>query len=231
MPFNPTDYIKPLDNSLANDREIYGDQTDMKINDLRKDVIAALSALAGGGGSPAPASVTINTISPIPTAINPPSNTINSVPPVSTATGVFRMLTLPNVNQSMAFTVNANWNGTTWTADNTGETASFFGVQQNGRTYQRFKSDTSVPWTTWDKIVVNTPEGETFVEGPITAFGGFGIIGDPLLNIGPLMEGPITFTKTLIGSTPAFISTLVVQNFNVDAGSIVTEPISNYGGG
>lgn len=42
------DLVKPLENSLANDRELYGDQTDMKINDLRKDVRAVCDAIETG---------------------------------------------------------------------------------------------------------------------------------------------------------------------------------------
>ena len=71
MPFNASDYIKPPAPEFATDREIQGDQVDLKINDLRRDAITCINALAAGAPS---GTVTVDSISATPTTITAVKN-------------------------------------------------------------------------------------------------------------------------------------------------------------
>ena len=76
MSFNASDYIKPPSPEYATDRELQGDQTDLKINDLRRDTITCINALASGAPS---GSVTVDSINPTPVSF---TGTKNMTPPV-----------------------------------------------------------------------------------------------------------------------------------------------------
>lgn len=140
MSFNASDYIKPPSPEYATDREIQGDQYDLKINDLRRDTIACINALASGAPT---GSVTVDSISATPTTITAVKNL---TPPVIYGTVGQRVVATPI---GIMILCNCSFDGTSFTADDTANVATGILLTLAGTT-NLLQVTTATPWTVWE---------------------------------------------------------------------------------
>jgi hypothetical protein len=205
MPFNASDYIKPPAPEFATDREIQGDQVDLKINDLRRDTITCINALAAGAPS---GSVTVDSISATPTTITAVKNL---TPPVVFG-GVGQRIVATSIGTMLLR--NCSFDGTTFTADDTAAQATLLLVGDIGVTVST-QTDTTVPWTAWEFVetysggeIINssTKPGAVF-----TVSGAFSCAGSP--NASETVVAFLPFNK-LLGFSPTLGAVSVAASSN-----------------
>ena len=205
MSFNASDYIKPPSPEYATDRELQGDQTDLKINDLRRDTITCINALASGAPT---GTVTVDSISTVPTGI---SDVKNLTPPVIQGTVGHRILSTPLGTMVL---VNCSFDGTTFTADDTGVSASMSLISV-GSTTEAWQTTTTTPWTVWEYTKTSTAGGsvinKTTTGSALVLNGGFSAPSSPNGNETVFAYLPI---NALLGFTPTF-SVVATNEVNI----------------
>jgi len=211
MPFNASDYIKPPSSEYATDRELQGDQTDLKINDLRRDTITCINALAAG--------VTVDSINSTPTVVN---SVKNLIPPVIYGTAGQRIVS--TVNGTMIL-YNCSFDGSIFTVDDLMQPASGFLLGQGGISWFSVVDGQSqgAPLTTSTGVgdigIFNLAPGNTAVIVYGSIYQQNAAPGIPIKTV-------INYGKQIASLAPTFTITTLVNN-NIDPLSISMSDISN----
>lgn len=227
MAFNASDYIKPPAPEFATDREIQGDQVDLKINDLRRDTITCINALAAGAPS---GSVTVDSISATPTTITAVKNL---TPPVIYG-GAGQRVVATSLGTMILW--NCSFDGTNFTADDTGgsePTGVLLGPA--GMTLLR-QTTYALPWSTWDRTETFVPGGS--VLSSVEAGSGFTVYGaisqtdaivSPITTLIPYGRrlsgwGAPTFTFNPLTNVNMNLASVVMTDVAGDAVKVVITP-------
>ena len=211
MPFNASDYIKPPSSEYATDRELQGDQTDLKINDLRRDTITCINALAAG--------VTVDTINSTPTVVN---SVKNLIPPVIYGTAGQRIVS--TVDGTMIL-YNCSFDGSIFTVDDLMQPAFGLLLGPGGISWFSVVDGQSqgAPLTTssalGDLVVSNIASGNTAVVVYGSLYQQNAAPGIPIKTV-------INYGKQIASLAPTFTITTLVNN-NIDPLSISMSDISN----
>ena len=211
MPFNASDYIKPPSSEYATDRELQGDQTDLKINDLRRDTITCINALAAG--------VTVDTINSTPTVVN---SVKNLIPPVIYGTAGQRIVS--TVNGTMIL-YNCSFDGSIFTVDDLMQPASGLWLSSGGVSWFSVVDGQSqgAPLTTSTGVgdigIFNLAPGNTAVIVYGSIYQQNAAPGIPIKTV-------INYGKQIASLAPTFTITTLVNN-NIDPLSISMSDISN----
>lgn len=211
MPFNASDYIKPPSSEYATDRELQGDQTDLKINDLRRDTITCINALAAG--------VTVDSINSTPTVVN---SVKNLIPPVIYGTAGQRIVS--TVNGTMIL-YNCSFDGSIFTVDDLMQPASGFLLGQGGISWFSVVDGQSqgAPLTTSTGVgdigIFNLAPGNTAVIVYGSIYQQNAAPGIPIKTV-------INYGKQIASLAPTFTITTLVNN-DIDPLSISMSDISN----
>ena len=230
MPFNPSDYIKPLPNEIANDREVYNDETDRKINDLRQDVINAFLAFMASGATPGPNSVTAQMIAETPATGAPPvapnlvPPSINPLAPPMTT----RIVYVPSVSSTTDYiATNASWNGSTWVADDGTKDSFAISVSSSGMKILK-KTAPSTTWTNWSSEVSFDLNGNIIAAGPTTCYWAY----HSQVTTGATVGTAANFKKFFPSTPSSFVfGVLASQNIDVGIGAILTAYETTHGCG
>lgn len=216
MPFNAADYIKPPSSEYATDRELQGDQTDLKINDLRRDTITCINALAAGAPS---GSVTVDSINSTPTVI---SSVKNITPPVISGTIGQRVVA---TNLGTMVLSNCSFDGTNFTADDTGLGADGIIVSAAGLTIMH-QTTVASPWSSWENVEIKSPGNATIqsLEAGGTIHPVYGELQENA-SPGTLVSGVFPYGMYLNFVPVLTITTLASSN--VSPGSIVVSNLNN----
>lgn len=216
MPFNASDYIKPPSSEYATDRELQGDQTDLKINDLRRDTITCINALAAGAPS---GSVTVDSINSTPTVIN---SVKNLIPPVIYGTAGQRIVS--TVVGTMIL-YNCSFDGSIFTVDDLMQTAFGFLLGPGGISWfsvtdgQSQGAPLSTGTATGDIVLSNLPSTNTGVIVYGSLYQQNAALGVPIKTV-------IDYGKQISSLTPTFTIT-ILSNTNVDPLSVVMIDIAS----
>ena len=211
MPFNASDYIKPPSSEYATDRELQGDQTDLKINDLRRDTITCINALAAG--------VTVDSINSTPTVVN---SVKNLIPPVIYGTAGQRIVS--TVNGTMIL-YNCSFDGYIFTVEDLMKHESGFLLGQGGISWFSVVDGQSqgAPLTTSTGVgdigIFNLAPGNTAVIVYGSIYQQNAAPGIPIKTV-------INYGKQIASLAPTFTITTLVNN-NIDPLSISMSDISN----
>jgi len=216
MPFNASDYIKPPSSEYATDRELQGDQTDLKINDLRRDTITCINALAAGAPS---GSVTVDSINSTPTVVN---SVKNLIPPVIYGTAGQRIVS--TVNGTMIL-YNCSFDGSIFTVDDLMQPASGLWLSSGGVSWfsvvdgQSQGAPQTISSALGDLVVSNIASGNTAVVVYGSLYQQNAAPGVPIKTI-------INYGKQISSLAPTFTIT-ILANTNIDPLSISMSDISN----
>lgn len=218
MPFNASTYIKPPAPEFATDREVQGDQVDLKINDLRRDTITCINALAAGAPS---GSVTVDSISATPTTITAVKNL---TPPVIYG-GAGQRVVATSLGTMILW--NCSFDGTNFTADDTGgsePTGVLLGPA--GMTFLR-QTTYALPWSTWDRTETFVPGGNVLssVESG-SDFTVYGAISQTGATVNPL-TAVIPYGRQLSGWGAPTFTFNPITNVNMNVASVV---MTDFGG-
>lgn len=211
MPFNASDYIKPPSSEYATDRELQGDQTDLKINDLRRDTITCINALAAG--------VTVDSINSTPTVVN---SVKNLIPPVIYGTAGQRIVS--TVHGTMIL-YNCSFDGSIFTVDDLMQPASGLWLSSGGVSWFSVVDGQSqgAPLTTSTGVgdigIFNLAPGNTAVVVYGSIYQQNAAPGIPIKTV-------INYGKQIASLAPTFTITTLVNN-NIDPLSISMSDISN----
>ena len=211
MPFNASDYIKPPSSEYATDRELQGDQTDLKINDLRRDTITCINALAAG--------VTVDSINSTPTVVN---SVKNLIPPVIYGTAGQRIVS--TVVGTMIL-YNCSFDGSIFTVDDLMQPAFGLLLGPGGISWFSVVDGQSqgAPLTTSTGVgdigIFNLAPGNTAVVVYGSIYQQNAAPGIPIKTV-------INYGKQISSLAPTFTITTLVNN-NIDPLSISMSDISN----
>lgn len=215
MSFNASDYIKPVDSTFATDRELQGDQTDLKINDLRRDTITCINALAG---TPPSGSITVNSIDPAPTTV---SAVKDLTPPVVYGT-VGQRVVATALGTMVLY--NCSFDGTVFTVDDTMLSAFGFLVGPVGISWfsvtdgQSQGAPLSTSVASGDIVLSNLPSTNTGVVVYGSLYQQNATLGVPIKTV-------IDYGKQISSLTPTFTIT-ILSNTNIDPLSVVMTDIA-----
>jgi len=217
MPFNASDYIKPPAPEFATDREIQGDQVDLKINDLRRDAITCINALAAGAPS---GTVTVDSISATPTTITAVKNL---TPPVIYG-GAGQRVVATSLGTMLLY--NCSFDGTNFTADDTGgaePTGVLLGPA--GMTLLR-QTTYALPWSTWDRTETFIPGGNVLssVESG-SDFTVYGAVSQTDATVNPI-TAVVPYGRLLSGWGAPTFTFNSLTNVNMNLASVVMTDVA-----
>jgi len=211
MPFNASDYIKPPSSEYATDRELQGDQTDLKINDLRRDTITCINALAAG--------VTVDTINSTPTVVN---SVKNLIPPVIYGTAGQRIVS--TVVGTMIL-YNCSFDGSIFTVDDLMQPASGLWLSSGGVSWFSVVDGQSqgAPLTTSTGVgdigIFNLAPGNTAVIVYGSLYQQNAAPGVPIKTV-------INYGKQISSLAPTFRIT-ILNNTNINPSSVVMTDVAS----
>ncbi len=221
MPFNASDYIKPPAPEFATDREIQGDHVDLKINDLRRDTITCVNALAGLPVPPPPAgTVTVDSIDSTPTTI---SAVRDLTPPVIYGTVGQRVVATALGTMILE---NCSFDGALFTADDVGLPATSVLVGPAGVTIST-QSVTTVPWAAWEKVETISPGSVILssmpTNGSFLVYGAASITDPVAIALTPIYT-VVNYGRHVTYS-PTFTFSVITNN-NMDTGTVVMADVN-----
>ena len=211
MPFNASDYIKPPSSEYATDRELQGDQTDLKINDLRRDTITCINALAAG--------VTVDTINSTPTVVN---SVKNLIPPVIYGTAGQRIVS--TVNGTMIL-YNCAFDGSIFTVDDLMQPASGLWLSSGGVSWfsvvdgQSQGAPQTISSALGDLVVSNIASGNTAVVVYGSLYQQNAAPGVPIKTV-------INYGKQISSLAPTFRIT-ILNNTNINPSTVVMTDVAS----
>ena len=215
MSFNASDYIKPPSPEYATDRELQGDQTDLKINDLRRDTITCINALASGAPS---GSVTVDSINPTPVSF---TGTKNMTPPVINGLVQQQLVSTP---VGVMLLNNCSYDGSVFTSTSGFASASGIILAGAGMTLLS-QENVASPWVAWDKQQVFIPGSSiysTTISG--TGFSVYGAISQTNATVSPITV--VLPYNAEITWTPTF-NLVILSNINMNAATATLTDVSN----
>lgn len=216
MSFNASDYIKPPSPEYATDRELQGDQTDLKINDLRRDTITCINALASGAPS---GSVTVDSISATPTNITAVKNL---VPPVIYS-GAGQRVVATALGTMLLH--NCSFDGTTFTADDIGGAAPTGLLVGPAGAAMLVQNNFATPWSAWDRVETFVPGGSVLSSPEVgSGFTVYGAISQTGATVNPL-TAVIPYGRQISGWTPTFTFNMLT-NVNMNLASVVMTDVA-----
>ena len=211
MPFNASDYIKPPSSEYATDRELQGDQTDLKINDLRRDTITCINALAAG--------VTVDSINSTPTVVN---SVKNLIPPVIYGTAGQRIVS--TVNGTMIL-YNCSFDGSIFTVDDLMQPASGLWLSSGGVSWfsvvdgQSQGAPQTISSALGNLVVYNIASGNTAVVVYGSLYQQNAAPGVPIKTV-------INYGKQISSLAPTFRIT-ILNNTNINPSSVVMTDVAS----
>ena len=211
MPFNASDYIKPPSSEYATDRELQGDQTDLKINDLRRDTITCINALAAG--------VTVDSINSTPTVVN---SVKNLIPPVIYGTAGQRIVS--TVNGTMIL-YNCSFDGSIFTVDDLMQPASGLWLSSGGVSWfsvvdgQSQGAPQTISSALGDLVVSNIASGNTAVVVYGSLYQQNAAPGVPIKTV-------INYGKQISSLAPTFTIT-ILNNTNINPATVVMTDVAS----
>ena len=211
MPFNASDYIKPPSSEYATDRELQGDQTDLKINDLRRDTITCINALAAG--------VTVDSINSTPTVVN---SVKNLIPPVIYGTAGQRIVS--TVNGTMIL-YNCSFDGSIFTVDDLMQPASGLWLSSGGVSWfsvvdgQSQGAPQTISSALGNLVVYNIASGNTAVVVYGSLYQQNAAPGVPIKTV-------INYGKQISSLAPTFTIT-ILNNTNINPSSVVMTDVAS----
>ena len=211
MPFNASDYIKPPSSEYATDRELQGDQTDLKINDLRRDTITCINALAAG--------VTVDSINSTPTVVN---SVKNLIPPVIYGTAGQRIVS--TVVGTMIL-YNCSFDGSIFTVDDLMQPASGLWLSSGGVSWfsvvdgQSQGAPQTISSALGNLVVSNIASGNTAVVVYGSIYQQNAAPGVPIKTV-------INYGKQISSLAPTFTIT-ILNNTNINPATVVMTDVAS----